>query len=172
MEQSTNGLSTWFFLLNCVVECKCHKDMMCWRWLEFFNALNSFLTKGNHTMLRKKKCWNFEFACRPEKHTANQSDPLFGATFIFSEMIQHYVKWRLWDSTSIQPKDMTKQQATETFLLQPLRNLCHLEIYANDGHFLYFHFIFFFGGGGGGVFQILETERSGIRSKSMLRIQG
>ena len=58
---------------------------------------------------------------------------------------------------------MTKQQATETFLLQPLRNLCHLEIYATDGHFLYFHFIylfiFFFGGG---VFQILETERSGI----------
>ena len=69
---------------------------------------------------------------------------------------------------------MTKQQATETFLLQPLRNLCHLEIYATDGHFLYFHFIllFFFFGGGGGVFQILETERSGIRSKSMLRIQG
>ena len=67
---------------------------------------------------------------------------------------------------------MTKQQATETFLLQPLRNLCHLEIYATDGHFLYFHFIFFFFFGGGGVFQILDTERSGIRSKSMLIIQG
>ena len=144
MEQSTNGLSTWFFLLNCVVECKCHKDMMCWRWLEFFNALNSFLTKGNHTMLRKKKVENFEFACRPEKHTANQSDPLFGATFIFSEMIQHYVKWRLWDSTSIQPKDMTKQQATETFLLQPFRNLCQATWWTLS-------LIFFFWGGGGGV---------------------
>ena len=34
-------------------------------------------------MLRKKNVEDFEFACSPEKHTANQSDPLFGATFIF-----------------------------------------------------------------------------------------
>lgn len=34
-------------------------------------------------MLRKKNVEDFEFACSPEKHTANQSDPLFGVTFIF-----------------------------------------------------------------------------------------
>lgn len=34
-------------------------------------------------MLRKKNVEDFEFAFSPEKHTANQSDPLFGATFIF-----------------------------------------------------------------------------------------
>ena len=42
-----------------------------------------------------------------------------------------------------------------------------------DTFFIFILFIyFFFFGGGGGVFQILETERSGIWSKSMLRIQG
>ena len=41
-----------------------------------------------------------------------------------------------------------------------------------DTFFIFILFIYLFFFGGGGVFQILETERSGIWSKSMLRIQG
>ena len=42
-----------------------------------------------------------------------------------------------------------------------------------DTFFIFILFIyFFFFGGGGGVFQILEIERLGIWSKSMVRIQG
>ena len=143
MEQSTNGLSTWFFLLNCVVECKCHKDMMCWRWLEFFNALNSFLTKGNHTMLRKKMLKTLNLHVDLRNILQISQIPCFVQPLFFSRWYSTMWNGDFEISTSIQPKDMTKQQATETFLLQPFRNLCQAIWWT-----LSLIFFFFWGGGG------------------------